>query len=172
MKKLAVVLSAILVTACASAPKSESLHTSQAGEKNTAATATSATATSAAATELSLLNAEIQRLQKQSDYFDYDKSIIKPEYQALIQKQAEFIKSHKNDTVTLEGNADERGTKEYNQALGNRRANAVLKSLVALGVPATQIRTVSFGEDKPRLSCHDEKCWKENRRVDFVHSIN
>src|SRR5512135_2484979 len=151
MKKVAIVLSALVVAACASTPKSDSSHTSQADEKTPAVTATSATAASAAATELSLLNAEIQHLQKQSDYFDYDKSIIKPEYQALIQKQAEFIKGHKNDVVTLEGNADERGSEEYNQALGNRRAHAVLKSLVALGVPATQIRTVSFGEDKPRL---------------------
>lgn len=169
MKKLSVVLSVLLVTACASTPKSDSSHTSQADEKNAPS---AASATSAAATELSLLNAEMQRLQKQSDYFDYDKSIIKPEYQALIQKQAEFIKGHKNDIVTLEGNADERGSKEYNQALGSKRANAVLKSLESQGVAATQIRIVSFGKDKPRLLCHNEKCWKENRRVDFVHSIN
>ncbi len=167
MKKMAVVLASILTVACSSTQKPDSSHVSQTKENNTPSASTAATA----ALELSNLNAEIQRLQGQSDYFDYDKSAIKPEYQAVIQKQAEFIKAHKNDVVTLEGNADERGGEKYNLALGSRRAEAVFESLVNLGVSQAQIKTVSFGKDKPRLSCHKEKCWKENRRVDFEHKL-
>ncbi len=168
MNKIALVLSALLVTACASTQKTDAPHTSQADEKKNAPAETTAPT---AATELSKLNAEIQRLQEQSDYFDLDRSTIKPEYQALIEKQAEFIKAHKNDVVTLEGNADERGSKQYNLSLGNRRANAVLKSLKSLGVNPAQIKTVSLGKEKPRLLCHEERCWKENRRVDFEHKL-
>jgi peptidoglycan-associated lipoprotein len=170
MKKIAVVLASILIVACSSTKKVEVSHSSEANEKNASSVASAASA-STAALELSNLNAEIQRLQGQSDYFDYDKSAIRPEYQAVIQKQAEFIKAHKNDVVTLEGNADERGSEGYNLALGNRRAEAVFESLVNLGVSQAQIKTASFGKDKPRLSCHKEKCWKENRRVDFDHKL-
>lgn len=166
MKKIAVVLASILAVACTSTQKPEAAHLSQAKDNTPAATAATT-----AAVELSNLNAEIQRLQGQSDYFDYNKSAIKPEYQAVIKKQAEFIKTHKSDIVTLEGNADERGSEQYNVALGNRRAEAVFESLISLGVPRAQIKTVSFGKDKPRLSCHKEKCWKENRRVDFEHKL-
>lgn len=167
MKKIAVVLASVLTVACSSTQKSDSSHVSQTKENNTPSVSAAATA----ALELSNLNAEIQRLQGRSDYFDYDKYAIKPEYQAVIQKQAEFIKAHKNDVVTLEGNADERGSEKYNLALGSRRAEAVFESLVNLGVSQAQIKTVSFGKDKPRLSCHKEKCWKENRRVDFEHKL-
>lgn len=122
--------------------------------------------------DLSRLTAEIQQLERQSDYFDYNKFAVKPEFQNVIQKEAEFIKGHKQDFVTLEGNADERGSDRYNMDLGNRRAAAVEKSLVMLGVSPAQIKVVSLGEEKPRLPCHQEKCWKENRRVDFVHQLN
>ena len=114
----------------------------------------------------------MRELEKQSIYFDFDRYAVKPEYRNIVQIQAEFIKAHKNAMVTVEGNADERGSNEYNLALGDKRANAVRKNLELLGVPATQIRAVSMGEEKPRLSCHEEKCWKENRRADFAHKLN
>ncbi|MGB8410375.1 MAG: OmpA family protein, partial [Gallionella sp.] len=87
-------------------------------------------------------------------------------------KQAAFLKAHNNDVVTIEGNCDERGSPEYNLALGDRRADAARKSLEILGVPETQIKVVSFGLEKPRLTCHEERCWKENRRDDFVHKLD
>jgi len=172
MKKIAVVLASFLIVSCASSSKTDSSQLSQANEKNTPSAASTASApVSTAETESSKLAAEIQELQKQSVYFDYDKFAVKPEYQEVIQRQAEFIKDHSNDIVTLEGNADERGSGEYNLALGSKRAMAVQKSLEILGVPAKQIKVVSLGEEKPRLLCHEEQCWKENRRVDFMGKL-
>jgi len=179
MNKLAIIFVPLLVVACSTSPKTSSSLTSSegdkkatqsapAGDKNTAEVAAPM---SAAKIELSKLDAELQQLQKQSDFFDYAKAVIKPEYQGVIQKQAEFLKTHSNDLVTLEGNADERGGEEFNFALGDRRAKAVRKSLEKFGVPAKQIKIVSLGKDKPRLTCHEEKCWKENRRVDFEHRV-
>jgi len=171
MKKIAVILASLLVAACASTHKADTTA-AQAGEKNVPAAAAPAT-TSATETEVSAskLKAEIEALQQQSIYFDFDKYAVKPEFRASIQKQAEFLKSHGNDVVTLQGNCDERGSAEYNLALGSERAQAVEKDLEVLGVPASQMKVVSFGEEKPRLTCHAEKCWKENRRVDFIHDL-
>ncbi len=173
MKKIAVVLVSLLFAACASTPK----PSSQANENSTAAAPAVATSAASSA-ELdsaklaAQLAAEAQTLQQQSVYFDFNKSALKPEYRDVLQKQADFVKANKNDTVTIQGNCDERGSPEYNLALGDRRAEAAQKSLELLGVPAAQIRTVSFGLEKPRLTCHAEKCWKENRRDDFVHTLN
>lgn len=165
MKKMAVVAASLLMVACTSSHKAESSLTSRSSDTKTPPVST-------AAMDLSRLTVEVQQLEKQSDYFDYNKFVVKPEYQNTIRKEAEFIKSHKQDFVTLEGNADERGSNKYNLDLGNKRAIAVKKNLEMLGVPATQIKVVSLGEEKPRLTCHLEKCWKENRRVDFVHQLN
>lgn len=167
MKKVAVLLASLMVAACASSHKTD---VSQAAQPDAANKATASAA--ADAMDLSKLNTEIQQLQKQSDYFDYNKYVVKAEYRGVLQKEAEFIKAHKNDVVTLEGNADERGSENYNMALGTNRAEAVAKSLETFGVPAGQIKFVSLGKDKPRLTCHAEKCWKENRRVDFSHNLS
>lgn len=171
MKKIAVVLAALMMTACAASPKIDSSQPSKSNDKNASAQTDSHTL-SAAELESRRLAAEksaIQALQKQSVYFDFDQFSVKAEYKNTVQNQADFIKSHGNDIVTLEGNADERGSNEYNLALGDKRAGAVQKNLSMLGVSAKQIRAVSFGEEKPRLLCHEEKCWNENRRVDFAH---
>lgn len=183
MKKIVVVLASLLVVACSSSPKSASSFASTGNDKNAAQTSQMSEKNVAEASggnsapvptaniELSKLNAELQQLQQQSDFFDYAKFSIKPEYLGVIRKQAEFLKTHSNDLVTLEGNADERGSEEFNHELGKKRANAVKNSLEKFGVPAKQIKIVSLGKDKPRLSCHEEKCWKENRRVDFEHNV-
>lgn len=184
MKKIAVVLVPILLAACASTPKTES---SQASPSSVTAsgsqvvTKSDAPVGSAAETiapiptakmEANKVAAELHGLHNQSVFFDFDKYDIKPEYRDVIEKQAGFIKAHENDVVTVEGNCDERGSNEYNLALGDRRANAVRKTLGLLGIPAEQIKTVSYGEEKPRLPCHEEKCWQENRRDDFVHKLD
>jgi peptidoglycan-associated lipoprotein len=169
MKKIAVVLVSLLFAACASTPKPSS-QTSE----NSAPQASTVTTASVSPSELESkkLADEIQAIEQQSIYFDLDKSAIKSEYKDVLQKQADFIKANKNDIVTIQGNCDERGSPEYNLALGEKRADAARKDLEILGVPASQIKTVSFGMEKPRLTCHEEKCWKENRRDDFVHTLN
>lgn len=179
MKKIAVVLVPALLAACSSMPTPNTTQVSQPASKPASKSATNDSrvieknvSVSSAEIEAKKLAAEVQELQKQSVYFDFDKYVVKPEYLEVVRRQAEFIKAHKNDMVTVEGNADERGSNEYNLALGDKRANIVQKNLELLGVPATQIRAVSMGEEKPRLSCHEEKCWQENRRDDFGHKFN
>lgn len=106
-------------------------------------------------------------LANKSIYFDYDSSLIQPDVDSLIIQHANLLESYPKDHLRLEGNADERGSSEYNLALGQRRAEAVKEKLVLLGAPAGHIETVSLGKEKPRLTYHEEKCWKENRRADF-----
>jgi peptidoglycan-associated lipoprotein len=105
---------------------------------------------------------------KYSVYFEYDQYDIKPEYRALVESHARWLKANPKARIVIEGNADERGSREYNVALGQRRAEAVAKMLVLLGAKPDQIESVSWGEEKPRVTGHDEKAWSENRRDDFV----
>jgi len=107
-------------------------------------------------------------LDKQSVYFDFDNYAIKPEGFSVITEHANLANTYTQDHVTLQGNCDERGSREYNLALGQHRAEAVKKRLVLLGVPEARIETVSLGKEKPRALCHDESCWHENRRTDFI----
>lgn len=176
MKKIALLTAALLVVACSSTPKSDSTAAQAKAPQATDTTAPATTVAESApapvsAEKLALdkLNAELQALQNQSSFFDTAKYAIKPEFEDVLKKHAEFLKAHSSAVVTLEGNADERGSDQYNQKLGEKRAKAVKKSLVKLGVPSKQIKVVSYGESRPRQSCHEEKCWKENRRVDFGH---
>ena len=172
MKKIVSVIAVSLVlSACASTPgKGDSAQSgSQAATANNEAQAKTLAQTEIDAQKLA---EQLQTLKSQSVYFDLDSSNIKPEYSKVVSQQAQFIKSHGSDTVTLEGNCDERGSGEYNLALGEKRADAVRKELELSGIAASQIKTVSFGEEKPRATCHEEKCWKENRRVDFDHKPN
>jgi len=105
---------------------------------------------------------------KRSVYFEYDKYDIKPEYRTLLESHARWLKANPQARLTIEGNADERGSREYNVALGQRRAESVTKMLVLMGAKPEQIEAVSWGEEKPRAAGHDEKSWSENRRDDFV----
>jgi peptidoglycan-associated lipoprotein len=105
---------------------------------------------------------------KRSVYFEYDKYDVKPEYRALVEEHARWLKANPKAKLVVEGNADERGSREYNVALGQRRAESVTKMLVLLGARADQIEAVSWGEEKPRSTGHDEGSWSENRRDDFV----
>ena len=166
-----VVLVSLAISACSTAPKVTTVETPAQEAAASGAQATPSTETgtiSSAEVETSNLTAQLDEMKKQSVYFDFGEFEVKPEYRELIQRQAEFLKAHANVIVTLEGNTDERGSSEYNLALGDRRANAVRKALEVMSVPDSQIKTVSLGEEHPRLTCHEEQCWKENRRTDFV----
>jgi peptidoglycan-associated lipoprotein len=102
-------------------------------------------------------------------YFDYDKSAIRADQRSSLKADGDGIRAQEAlGVVTLHGNCDERGSEEYNLALGERRATSVKKYLVDLGVPSSRLRTVSFGESKPAVAGHDESAWKWNRRVDFA----
>lgn len=164
-------LISLAVSACSTPPKAA---TAQTPPMETTADSRQASTDSAPAADLDSgdLAAQLKEIQKNSVYFDFDEFAIKPEYREVVQQQAEFIKSQKTIAITLEGNADERGSTEYNLSLGEKRANAVRKSLEMMGVPKSQLKTVSLGEGQPRLTCHQEKCWKENRRVDFIGNLD
>ncbi|MGO8915167.1 MAG: peptidoglycan-associated lipoprotein Pal [Stellaceae bacterium] len=97
-------------------------------------------------------------------FFDFDKSDIKPEGRAVLQRQADWLKKYPNVTVTVEGHCDDRGTREYNLALGERRATAVKKMLVALGIPANRVSTISYGKERPAVVGDNEAAWAQNRR--------
>ncbi len=101
-------------------------------------------------------------------YFDYDKYDVRPSEQPTLQADAAFLKSHPNFRFTVEGHCDERGSTEYNLALGDNRANAVKQALVNLGVPAANIKTISYGKEKPVCTEHNEACWQQNRRAHFA----
>jgi peptidoglycan-associated lipoprotein len=108
-------------------------------------------------------------LSKRSVYYDLDKSDVKAEYKPMVEAHAKYLIGNKGAKIAVQGNTDERGSREYNIALGNRRADSVKNMMNVYGVPDSQIETVSFGEEKPRATCKDESCWKENRRSDIVY---
>ena len=100
-------------------------------------------------------------------YFDFDSSAIKPQYQGIVDGQARFLESNGNAHVTLEGNTDARGSREYNLALGQRRADSVRRALELVGASANQIEAVSFGKENPAVSGDTEEAYAQNRRVEF-----
>jgi peptidoglycan-associated lipoprotein len=97
-------------------------------------------------------------------FFDFDKSTLKPEGKDQLTKWVAFLKKYPNDQLNVEGHCDERGTREYNLALGERRANAVKEFLLANGVAATRIKTVSYGKERPAVLGSNEAAWAQNRR--------
>jgi peptidoglycan-associated lipoprotein len=101
-------------------------------------------------------------------YFDFDKSVIKKDAKDVLKKHAAWLKANNAVNVTVAGNCDERGTAEYNLALGQRRANAAAKFLVDSGVAKKRIKTVSYGKEKPIDPGHNEEAWAKNRRDEFV----
>ena len=108
-------------------------------------------------------------LAKRSVFYDFDAYSVKPEFRPMVDAHAGYVKEHPGSSVVIEGNGDERGSREYNLALGQRRADGVKKLMVLLGASERQIETVSFGEEKPRAAGHDETSWAQNRRSDIVY---
>ena len=108
-------------------------------------------------------------LSKRNVYFDFDKDTVKAEYLPLIEAHAKYLLANSNAKMILQGNTDERGTREYNLSLGQRRSVSVKKSFNLLGVQDKQIETVSFGEEKAASNCTDEVCNQANRRVDIAY---
>ena len=119
---------------------------------------------------VSPLEAEQQRLMQQLVvYFDYDQADIRPEFTALLAAHGQFLVQNANAQLRLEGHADERGSREYNIGLGERRAQAVRRVLMLQGAATTQLTTVSYGEERPAATGSDDEAWRLNRRVELVY---
>ncbi|UCG18609.1 MAG: peptidoglycan-associated lipoprotein Pal [Thiotrichales bacterium] len=142
----------LVLAGCSSTPTEE-------GTKTTAAPATPVVGAAAAAAPAATVGSVV--------YFDFDRDEVKPEFMAVIKAQAASLAGNAKK-VTLEGHADERGTREYNLSLGERRSKSVAEVLKANGITADRIKLVSFGEDRPAVEGHDESAWSKNRRVEFV----
>jgi len=108
-------------------------------------------------------------LSKRSIYFDYDKDTVKAEYKDLLEAHAKYVASHPKAKMTLTGNTDDRGSREYNVSLGQKRSVSVKKSMNVLGAQDTQIETVSFGEERADTNCKDDACYGKDRRVDISY---
>ncbi|WDD96466.1 peptidoglycan-associated lipoprotein Pal [Burkholderia sp. FERM BP-3421] len=115
------------------------------------------------------LNDPNSPLAKRSIYFDFDSYSVQDQYQSLLQQHAQYLKSHPQRHVLIQGNTDERGTSEYNLALGQKRAEAVRRALSLMGVSDGQMEAVSLGKEKPLANGHDEASWAQNRRADLVY---
>lgn len=109
-------------------------------------------------------------LSKRSVYFDYDSFEVKGEFKDLVAAHAKFLADNRQFKILIQGNTDERGSREYNLALGQKRADALKKMLVLLGAREDQIESVSLGEEKPKGEGHDESSWAQNRRADILYS--
>lgn len=105
--------------------------------------------------------------EQENIYFDFDKSNLKMDAQEILKRKAVYLKANPNDSLLIEGNCDERGTNEYNLALGDRRANSAKKFLVNLGIAESRIKTISYGEERPLDPGHNEAAWAKNRNCQF-----
>jgi peptidoglycan-associated lipoprotein len=160
MKKVISVLLIGLLSACAS----QTTQPTAAEDKSAA----QAAAAAAANPNLNpILRDPNNILSKRSVYYDYDSFVVKNEYRPLVQAHAQYLRDNAGAKVLLQGNADERGSREYNLALGQKRADSVRNALTLSGAKDSQIEAVSLGEEKPRATGHDEASWAENRRTDI-----
>ena len=109
-------------------------------------------------------------LRQRVVYFDLDQDSLKPEFHAIMACHAKYLRDRPSSRITLQGNADERGSREYNMGLGERRGNAVSSALQAAGGSASQLTVVSYGEERPVCTETSESCWSQNRRVEIVYT--
>ena len=171
MKRLIIpTLLVLLVAGCSSTPDAEQAGApveSRGGDSSKVATVT------ANGMDSRMLPPELTDpksiLSKRSVYFDYDKFDIKAEYKDLVAAHAKFLSSNRQFKMLIQGNTDERGSREYNLALGQKRADAVKRQLVLLGAREDQVESVSLGEEKPKNPGQNEAAWAENRRGDMLY---
>jgi peptidoglycan-associated lipoprotein len=165
-------IAAMFVAACASKPTQDDEAAARAAAERAAAEAAAAETrrvTEPEVVELDPLEDPSSILAQRIIYFDFDRSDVKPEFMAVIQAHAQYMVAHPDARVTLEGHTDERGAREYNIALGNRRAQAVRRMLMFHGVADRQVTTVSYGEEKPVALGQNEEAWSRNRRVEIAY---
>ncbi len=173
---------AAVLAGCSSTPIEEGAPVEDRG----AATAPPTTASTGVATPgLSASEMERQRLEadkklltdpasplsKRSVFFDYDSDRIRDEFKSLVEAHAKFLRDRPYQKMLIQGNADDRGSREYNLALGQRRADALKRALVTLGAGEKQVEAASLGEEKPRCTEQTETCWAQNRRADMLYGF-
>ena len=161
-------LFAFAIVACQPKPKPE--DTAPATDGTTAPVSTDAAPDPHDYTDARNFDNPESLLSKRVIYFDYDQSTVKPEYRGIVSAHAAYVAAHTSARVTLEGHADERGTREYNLGLGERRGNAALGLMSAQGGRGDQLTVVSYGEERPTCRVSDDSCWGQNRRVEIVYT--
>lgn len=159
-----------LLSACASDKPKETAAESK-SSPSAEAPNSSATATSGTSVGVDPLNDPHSILAKRSVYYPFDVSAVQDADKPVVEAHAKYLSEHANRKVRLEGNCDERGSDEYNLALGQRRADGVKKMLLVGGVKDMQVETVSYGEEKPKATGHDEASWAQNRRTDLNYNV-
>jgi len=161
LKKLLVILSAAaFLAACESSVKLDENVQPEVDSRSVSTVSTGST---------DPLNDPTGELAKRSIYFDFDSYVVKDQYQSVVQAHARYLNKNKSRRILIQGNTDDRGGREYNLALGQKRAEAVRKSMSLLGVSDNQMEAVSFGKEKPKALGSDEASWTENRRADIVY---
>ncbi|KIF81499.1 peptidoglycan-associated lipoprotein Pal [Noviherbaspirillum autotrophicum] len=168
LKTLPLLVSSIcLLAACSTATK---VSEPTAAAKPAAPATDSRTVATVDAGTTDPLNDPKGALAKRSVYFDFDQYTVKDQFKPVVTSHADYLSHNKTRKIVIQGNTDERGSSEYNLALGQKRAEAVRKSLAAMGVTDAQMEAVSFGKEKPKATGSDEAAWAENRRADIVYS--
>jgi peptidoglycan-associated lipoprotein len=167
-KFLLILASAAALAACEGTVGTQE-GTTTGSEVGTASSSTSSAVMPSSGFQGHPLDDPSSMLSRRTVYFDFDSSEIKPDARGIIEAHAEYLSSNRSASITLEGHADERGTREYNVALGERRSNAVRQLITLMGASGQQIRTVSYGEERPVCSDHNESCWSQNRRVEIIY---
>lgn len=162
LRNILAVSALVTLAACSSGVKTNTTGSAMPTENN----ARSVAPVNVTADELNNPNSP---LAKRSVYFDFDSYSVKDDYKGLLEAHAHYLTTHPNRKILVQGNTDERGTSEYNLALGQKRAEAVVRALNLLGVPNNQMEAVSLGKEKPKALGHDEAAWAENRRADIVY---
>ncbi len=168
-KKFSLLLLSLLVVACSSTKINDPAPIVTKSAETVSAPVAPIAQSTVKMVEVSPLDDPNSPLANKSIYFDFDNFQVKSSDQALITAHSKYLTSHSTAKVRLEGNADERGGREYNLALGQKRSEAVKKSLELLGVNSNAIEAVSFGKEKPKDPAHTEEAWATNRRVDIVY---
>ena len=168
MRMLSLAAVALIAAACAS-HETTTADNAAAGAGNKPASSANGTGTTSPNASSAVNGAQTADATPPSGsvYFDFDSNEVKEQYQPLIQSEARFMSGHPGARLRIEGNCDERGSREYNLALGQRRAEAVKRVMTVLGATDSRIETVSYGEEKPVAQGHDEAAWAKNRRDDF-----
>ncbi len=161
MKKILSVVLIVLLSACAS---KTTKPTGAEGSPEDASLSEQDTSSSPTVNPLTDPN---NILSKRSVYFDFNKYVVNDKYNSMVLSHARYLRDNSNASIRLEGNADERGSREYNLALGQRRADSVKRVMTLAGTQESQIESVSYGEEKPRAVGHNEAAWAENRRADI-----